>query len=140
MVSRFRKHVISTNRLPTLEHAIVGLCAEAGEAANIYKASLYKKRPLDRNALLLELSDVRWYLEAALIQMQHTIEQVEAINIKKLEDRARLERIPESAIERRVEHLISNTHPHLMPRAGATMAEVLSSLATVIEDLQKGSK
>jgi hypothetical protein len=140
MKSNYRRFVISTNRLPDLNHAILGLCAEAGEVANIYKASLYKKKPLDKQALLLELSDVRWYLEACLIQMHYSIEQIEELNIQKLETRKRLANVPASSVEKRLEALISASHPHLMPERGAPMADVLSRLAVIIEDLQKGSK
>lgn len=137
MGRNYRRFVVSTNRLPTLEHAIIGLCAEAGEAANIYKASLYKKRPLDKAALLLELGDVRWYLEACLLQLHSTLEQIEDMNIKKLEQRALAPNVPQSTIETRITALLQKTHPHLIPEKGDTMAAVLSKLAAVIEDLQR---
>lgn len=41
----------------------MGLAGEAGEVADLLKKVLFHDRELDRDKLIQELGDVRWYLE-----------------------------------------------------------------------------
>jgi NTP pyrophosphatase (non-canonical NTP hydrolase) len=67
--------------------AVLGLCGEAGEVADLIKKSRYKGIPLDNASLLMELGDVLWYAELVCQCLGVTREQVEALNIAKLEAR-----------------------------------------------------
>ena len=80
------------------DHAIVyptlGLTNEAGEVAGKVK-KIFRDRngqisPEDRQALLGELGDVLWYLAQICTELDLTLEEVAAYNLKKLF--ARLER------------------------------------------------
>lgn len=62
----------------------LGLTGEAGEVADLIKKHIHHKKPLDREKLLRELGDVRWYLEYLLIVCDFTMEQIETANIEKL--------------------------------------------------------
>lgn len=65
----------------------MGLCGEAGEVSEVIKKFLFQGAVLDRNKLLKELGDVRWYFELLCIALNTTIEEVEAINMEKLAKR-----------------------------------------------------
>lgn len=87
----YREFVLSSLRKEgdpdLLLHGILGLAGEAGEVADEYKKSRCYGRPLDRGRLLNEMGDVRWYLELLCSQLGVTLEELEALNRKKLEER-----------------------------------------------------
>ena len=63
-----------------IQHATIGICEEAGEVAGVIKQSLHYKKlntkeGLDiKQALIEELGDLRWYMQA-LMQMYDIVEQ-----------------------------------------------------------------
>ena len=63
-----------------IQHAVIGICEEAGEVAGVIKQSLHYKKshtkeglPI-RHALIEELGDLKWYMQA-LMQMYDISEQ-----------------------------------------------------------------
>ncbi len=65
----------------------LGLAGEAGEVIEIVKKCVFHGKPIDRENLLKELGDVRWYFEHLLITNGFTMEEVEAANVAKLRAR-----------------------------------------------------
>ena len=65
----------------------MGLAGEAGEACDMIKKVVFHDKPLNRDGLIKELGDVRWYLEYLCIALGTTIEEVQAANNAKLVDR-----------------------------------------------------
>jgi len=62
----------------------LGLVAEAGEFANEVRKVTFQGHPLDRNKLMKELGDVRFYLQAAYDFMGVTDNEVIVGNMEKL--------------------------------------------------------
>lgn len=60
------------------------MCGEAGEVCDLLKKWLFHGVSLDKDKLLKELSDVRWYLELLCYTFDTSIEELERINIQKL--------------------------------------------------------
>lgn len=84
----YREFVLAGNAVPeNPTHLFLGLCGEAGEVADLYKKSLYRKQPIDHWELLQELGDVRWYLEALCAHYGTSMEELERLNRAKLEER-----------------------------------------------------
>lgn len=93
----------------SLDHFIMGLCEEAGEAAGVMKRfhrgdEKYSKnwtvrdfgapsvtRPIlseyGRDKLKGELGDILWYVAMAADELEITLEEIAAYNIAKLKDR-----------------------------------------------------
>jgi len=67
-----------------LSLAGLGLGGEAGEVIDIIKKYLHHNKPLDRDKLIKEMGDVRWYLEYLAASINVTMEEVERINIEKV--------------------------------------------------------
>jgi NTP pyrophosphatase (non-canonical NTP hydrolase) len=89
---KFVKNTVKKNsHCDSLNHAVIGLCSEAGEFAGEYKKQfLYSPgSQQDRHALIAELGDVRWYLELACIKLGITIEELQKANVAKLTARIR---------------------------------------------------
>lgn len=61
----------------------LGLAGEAGEVVDLIKKVLHHGKPIDREKLILEMGDVRWYLEYLDAALGVTREEVEAANMKK---------------------------------------------------------
>lgn len=70
-----------------LVNAALGLCGEAGEAADIIKKHIFHNHELDRDSLIKELGDVAWYLAEAATALGVTLEEVFSKNIEKLQKR-----------------------------------------------------
>jgi len=70
--------------------AVIGTMSEAGEAMDVVKKHLFHDKPLDREALVLELGDEFWYLTLLMRTLGIFPEEVMAKNINKL-----IERFPE---------------------------------------------
>ena len=64
-----------------------GLAGEGGEVVDLIKKHVFHKKPLDKDALIKELGDVRWYLEYLMLANNITMSEVEDANIKKLRAR-----------------------------------------------------
>jgi NTP pyrophosphatase (non-canonical NTP hydrolase) len=72
------------NQEEKLINGAMGLAGEAGEVVDLIKKFKFHKKPFDREKLLNEMGDVRWYLELLTIAVGTTMEEVEALNTKKL--------------------------------------------------------
>ncbi len=67
--------------------ASLGLAGESGEVVDLVKKHLFHGKPLDREKLILELGDVRWYLESFAWLLGISMEEIELKNIEKLRAR-----------------------------------------------------
>lgn len=65
-------------------YGVVGLAGEAGELANEVKKAVFHRKPENREAVLLEMGDVLWYLQLLCNQYDTTLEEVCALNRRKL--------------------------------------------------------
>lgn len=70
-----------------LLNAVLGLTGESGEVADIVKKVKFQGKELDRNHLIEELGDVRYYLELAAYYLNVSMEEIEEKNIEKLKKR-----------------------------------------------------
>lgn len=71
-----------------LGHAIIGLCGEAGELANIYKKGrFYPTKRLSREGIKDELGDVLYYVYAVAQCMQLDMDYVALCNKMKIKRR-----------------------------------------------------
>lgn len=62
----------------------MGLSGEAGETSEVIKKHLFQGTTLDRDKVIKELGDVRWYLELLCHCLDTTLQEVEEKNIEKL--------------------------------------------------------
>lgn len=70
-----------------LTHALLGLCGEAGEAADALKKSKYQGHQLDAIAMAYELGDVLFYLAMGAEALGITLDDVAGMNIEKRKER-----------------------------------------------------
>lgn len=76
------------NEFPELQSfAVMGLNEEAGEVAGLACRECWKKIPMPRYKWLEELGDVLWYLTAATMAKDLTLEELWQYNVEKLEGR-----------------------------------------------------
>lgn len=64
-----------------------GLAGEGGEVVDLIKKHVFHGKDLNRESLVKELGDVRWYLEYLMISNDITMQEVEDTNVKKLRAR-----------------------------------------------------
>jgi len=72
---------------PTLDHAVKGICAEAGEIMEIIKALQYYGRPVSEQHLLEEIGDLYFYTILLANSLGYTIDDIVAANVAKLKAR-----------------------------------------------------
>lgn len=88
----YRTEVLRTVN-PTIPHeeqllnAVLGLCGESGEVADLLKKAMFQGKDVKREVMLKELGDVRWYLELACFAVGTTMTEVEELNVAKLRAR-----------------------------------------------------
>lgn len=70
-----------------LDNAVVGLCGEVVECADIVKKYRFQGHELDREHLVDELSDVCWYVALMATALDVSLEVVMQHNIDKLKER-----------------------------------------------------
>lgn len=70
-----------------LDNAIMGLCGEVGECADIVKKHHFQGHELDNEKLKDELSDVCWYVALLATALDLTLEEVMLHNVEKLKRR-----------------------------------------------------
>ena len=70
-----------------LINGVMGLCGESGEAIDIVKKHLAQGHELDRDALIMELGDIAWYLAETAYALDVSLEDVLNKNIQKLRKR-----------------------------------------------------
>ena len=75
------------NRKQRLNLAAMGLAGEAGEVVDHIKKHIFHGKPLDADALLLELGDVLWYYMLLIRTLNTTIDEVVVANVAKLQAR-----------------------------------------------------
>lgn len=85
----YRESVIRNiaNHVPESEYitmGAMGLCGEAGEVADLIKKHKFQGQELNKEKLIKELGDVRWYMEVLCYAIETTIEEIEQVNINKL--------------------------------------------------------
>lgn len=94
----YRQEMLRTANLPNnqinLGHeasgllmGAVGLAGETGEVIDLIKKHCFHSQKLDKEKLIKELGDVRWYFEYLLAATGITMEEVEQKNIEKLRKR-----------------------------------------------------
>ena len=84
MVIRNSPHIDTDPIQTKLCLGAMGLAGEVGEVVDLLKKHLFHGKELDRDKLIIELGDVRWYMEYLLLAIGLTIEEVEAKNTEKL--------------------------------------------------------
>lgn len=67
--------------------AILGLCGESGEVADLFKKYFAGVKELDRDHVINEMGDVLWYLAELALSLETTLEEVATLNIEKLKAR-----------------------------------------------------
>lgn len=68
-----------------LEYAVLALCGEAGELANVLKKMIYYKDPsVDGKNVIDELSDVLWYVACVADALDVTLSRVATYNANKI--------------------------------------------------------
>lgn len=67
-----------------LLNAVLGLCGESGEVADMVKKHKFQGHDLDREKLAKELGDVAWYLSLGTYALGYDLETVLKMNIEKL--------------------------------------------------------
>jgi NTP pyrophosphatase (non-canonical NTP hydrolase) len=75
------------DRSQFLDNAIMGLCGEVGECADIVKKHRFQGHDLDVMKLIDELSDVCWYVALLATALDVSLENVMIHNIAKLKRR-----------------------------------------------------
>jgi Predicted pyrophosphatase len=65
----------------------MGLAGEAGEVADSVKKWLYQGHALDHERLAHELGDILWYVALLSDTLGYGLEQIMAMNVRKLEAR-----------------------------------------------------
>ncbi len=75
------------NSIPMLTNAMLGLCGETGECADLVKKHLYQSHDLDKVHMANELGDVAWYLAEAAEAIGYNLEDIFRLNIDKLRAR-----------------------------------------------------
>ena len=95
--AEFVGHLIANKSIANIA---LGLAGEAGEFANEIRKMEYQGHPLDREKLLKELGDVRFYLQAAYEFMGVTDNEVIVGNMEKLTRRYPNGFTPEASIRR----------------------------------------
>jgi NTP pyrophosphatase (non-canonical NTP hydrolase) len=99
-----RKTAIYPNKGRNLSYPALGLCGESGEVAEKVKKLLRdKKGKLDSEAkkeIVKELGDVLWYLSALSSELKINLEEVAKININKLSNRKKKNKIQGSGDNR----------------------------------------
>ena len=81
-----QSRLVDPNRIVLL-NAVLGLSGEAGEVVDVVKKVIMHGRELDRDKLINELGDVRYYLELAAKALDVSMEEIERLNLEKLDKR-----------------------------------------------------
>ncbi|MEO5367574.1 MAG: nucleoside triphosphate pyrophosphohydrolase family protein [Magnetococcus sp. WYHC-3] len=75
------------SKSPFLLNAASGLAGESGEFCDLVKKHVFHGATLDRDKVIKELGDIRWYLEQAAYLMDVSMEEIERLNVEKLRKR-----------------------------------------------------
>ena len=83
----YREHFLRTAPVGNRDSLVLGamgLAGETGEVVDLLKKHLFHSKELDRDKLILELGDVRWYMECIITSIKSSMEEVEDRNVEKL--------------------------------------------------------
>lgn len=85
----YREEVLRTASaaVDPLSLGAMGLAGETGEVVDLIKKHVHHKVPLDREKLINELGDVRWYFELLCHCAGVDMQEIEERNILKLRKR-----------------------------------------------------
>ena len=86
-IDEYQRDAARTLGDPDLRVLALGLCGEAGEAAEIVKKHMGHGHDLDEDDLAKELGDVLWYVAALATALDVNLSQVAQANIAKLRAR-----------------------------------------------------
>ncbi len=75
------------SREEMLLNSVMGLCGESGEVIDLVKKHRFHGAALNREALILELGDVAWYLAEAASALEVPLETIFRSNLTKLRKR-----------------------------------------------------
>ncbi len=92
-----------TDRESKLTMAL-GMCSEAGEAADIIKKHIGHGHDIDKKALTKELGDVMWYIAAVADEFNISMNDIALGNIKKLKHRYKDGKFSSEASKNREEY------------------------------------
>ncbi len=93
-LDEYQKQAMSTAIYPTdkaIIYPALGLCGEAGEVAEKIKKTIRDANAVfdieRRKAIALEIGDVLWYAAALARDIDINLDEIAAMNLKKLESR-----------------------------------------------------
>jgi NTP pyrophosphatase (non-canonical NTP hydrolase) len=75
----------STDFEKNVTNAVLGLCGESGEVADIIKKWRNQGHGLDEEKIIEEIGDVMWYISLMAHSLGYTLSEVATLNIRKLE-------------------------------------------------------
>ena len=85
---RYRDAVLRTAGEPNNPvMGVLGLAGETGEVVELVKKLTFHGRSFDRQRMVEELGDVRWYMEYLAACFDISMAEIEQENVKKLEAR-----------------------------------------------------
>lgn len=67
-----------------LMNAVLGLCGESGEVADLVKKFTFQGHDLDKERIAEELGDVGWYLAVAAKAIGYDLDTIFQMNVDKL--------------------------------------------------------
>lgn len=70
-----------------LNMGAMGLAGEVGEVVDLIKKNLFQGKQLDKEKLILELGDARWYMEILCMALGTSLNEIEEKNVDKLNKR-----------------------------------------------------
>lgn len=70
-----------------LLNAVLGLCGESGEVADLVKKHRFQGHDIDIEHIAKELGDVAWYLAVGAYAIGYDLETILQMNVDKLEAR-----------------------------------------------------
>jgi len=71
----------------TLLNAVLGLCGESGELADVVKKHVFHGHDFDEKAAKEELGDVLWYVAVCAEALDVDLSEIAAANVDKLKSR-----------------------------------------------------
>ena len=67
-----------------ITNAILGLCGESGELADLYKKQQFHDHPFNKDKMVDELGDILWYVALLATALEVPLSEVAQHNIDKL--------------------------------------------------------
>lgn len=70
-----------------LENAVLGLCGESGECADMIKKAMFQGQTFDEVHFAKELGDILWYIALGAYAMGYDLDTIMQMNVDKLRKR-----------------------------------------------------